>query len=218
MKSFQEAYKNLGSVLWTPGCDELGFLFNRVRAKQPKHILEIGTGGGGSTYIMHEAWPQADIITLDVDKVLCWPEKPEVGFVAKARIPEDKVTFVTSPLGRVLLNNVDFIFIDGNHHAPFPTLDLIYALPWCSVTCELALHDVGLAAKCGTDYQYDVGADDLWSALLRFAGNMEKVDCMAICSLQVDNPYMLAAFVLNHLISFHKETNIPYGVFRQAAV
>lgn len=195
MRHFADAFTLVSNSRWTPAYDDLHLLFDRVRARRPRNILEIGTNEGGSTLVMHYAWPDAHIISVDVSDTC--PSNPElpIGHLVRTHAPEAKVTFVKQYMGKVVLGLFQVIFIDGNHVHPFPTLDLLYALPFADTNFELAMHDVGLS-KLFPERVGEKGADSLWSAIAPFAINPQLVGLTGCATLVNEHFYYFASKIL----------------------
>jgi len=117
--------------------------------------LEIGCATGFSTVLMTRFAKQLkaeQIISIDLLPHFYGNQEKEVGFLTKEFLnpEEEKILTILSPftsydLPQITPNkNFDFVFIDGSHQHPWPTLDMIAILPHISKNATVVHHDLNL--------------------------------------------------------------------------
>ncbi len=143
-----------GSISW----DDARFLRQRVAARKPNTIVEIGTASGVSTAVLADALSQVlddwRLVTYDITSVYYADRSKAVGAAAREMLaPEmlDRVEF-RNPDGTAAAAarehaDLGLVFIDANHLHPWPCLDTLAVLDSLAEGSELVLHDINLPAR-----------------------------------------------------------------------
>jgi len=149
--------------IWSPSYDELHFVFAAVRKYAPKSIVEIGTGAGGGTCVLHFAMPSAMIHTYDISTYLEAAEGKPPGYVAMPYVSENVIFHYRSTAVDIRML-VDFAYIDGDHRHADTFVDFVCCFFRARFPYTVALHDVGLADNIpGRKAEY--GPTRLWEVL-----------------------------------------------------
>ncbi len=138
---------------------ESRFLHQRILARVPDRVVEIGTCSGLSTAVIADALTVLDaavggerkVITYDNSTTCFFDRSKSIGYFLK-QVPEDVRGRVTIRANCTSLNlhedippgTVPFLFIDASHCHPWPSLDLLVALPLLHDEAEICFHDVNL--------------------------------------------------------------------------
>lgn len=145
---------------------ELASLATRVRALEPKVIVEIGCDAGGTLWLWRNLCPEADTIGIDLPNGMFASGHPLDAGGAEVIIGDSH----TEPtMSRLLwqLNHkpIDFLFIDGDHTFEGVMLDFIQYGPLVRKGGLIAFHDVLEHPSNGA-----VGVHRLWKMLVSERG------------------------------------------------
>jgi len=150
-----------------------------------KFVTEIGTGGGGTTYLLCKvAHADATIITLDVD-MPPWRKRLLESYALAGQTVvavkadshrEDTVARITEFLHG---NELDFLFIDGDHSYDGVKQDFFNYSPLVRKGGWIAFHDIvpdyrtryGIHTNC-----YAGGVPQFWSKITEDYANFEIID------------------------------------------
>src|SRR5581483_656297 len=128
----------------------------------PRRVVEIGTASGFSTATLAHALRFAAkaglvkrdfaIVSYDVSPVLYYDASRQVGDAAREILPSDllKQLAFRNPAMAIDVrkdferDSIDFLFLDGHHGHPWPTLDLIATLDELRAGAVVVMHDVNL--------------------------------------------------------------------------
>ena len=152
---------------------EAQFLRELIHTERPQQFLEIGTASGLSTGLIASSMElaglkQSRLRSIDLDTHFWVDRDQPTGFLAE-RIYDGDMVEVAIDRGvdaTSLANDesgvaYDMMFIDANHQHPWPTLDMIAALPHLKPHGVIAHHDLALYLKqtpiygIGPKYLYD---------------------------------------------------------------
>lgn len=172
MKSFEQTFSGIKfPVLWSAPPHELKILFDLTRNSKPENIIEIGTGPGSALLAMHEGYPAARIITVDVCDKMIYNNALDIGFIFRNSRPTnpsqltffrgESHAFVAQYKSDVLF---DFLYIDAEHCHPAPLMDLANLLPLMKPNFTLAMQ------ICDPKYYGDetsIGATRLYNAITK---------------------------------------------------
>jgi len=148
--------------------NEAEFLLHRVLDERPKCVVEIGTAAGVSTSYILSALEMGDI-AAKVTAVEClkhcyFDPSREPGFILDEAFPvkPNNVRFCTGVSSQQMetlfeKEEIDFIFIDGNHTHPWAALDTIFALPFLAPGALVMYHDINLHHRGGENKKDHVG-------------------------------------------------------------
>lgn len=123
---------------------ERQLLYALIRGLKPAHVLEIGTGYGGSAAIIASALKangQGFLVSMDNDprpearKV--FEEHADYAMLLERKSPEF-IAWAAYPR----LQNFDFVFIDGDHSHEGVIADVHGVLPHLTRNAYLLFHDV----------------------------------------------------------------------------
>jgi predicted O-methyltransferase YrrM len=138
------------------------FLFRSAVEARTRLAVEIGTASGFSTAVLCQALKFAsdsgmidadfEVVSYDAsDRFYADPTRP-VGDAARELLPADLMRHITFRHPTTALkvrehygpDELDFLFIDANHHHPWPTLDLLACLDYLKPGATVVLHDINL--------------------------------------------------------------------------
>jgi len=138
---------------------EAHFLQQRILARRPACVVEIGTCAGVSTAVIADALMlinrvdggERRVLSYDLLDRYFFDKSLEVGFFLK-EMPEALNGCITLRTGCTALDvgadvardSLEFVFIDASHQHPWPCLDLWAVLPYVRDDAELCFHDVNL--------------------------------------------------------------------------
>ncbi len=156
------------------------FLFKEALAVSPNVAVEIGTASGFSAAVLCLALsvaarakaiaPDFRVLSYDISAEFYADPTRKVGDAARELLPPELLEHMlfTAPDGTALTlrehhdpDSIRFLFIDGDHRHPWPTLDLIAALDCLAAGAAVFLHDINLpvrmpdAADWGAKYLFD---------------------------------------------------------------
>ena len=134
------------------------FLWKLIDECKPSRILEVGSLAGVSTSLLVEASLPIEGCHIDaLDAAThCYFDKSRAIGEALPLMTSNALNRLTWHLGSPLANwrdydahrnSYDLIFIDANHGHPWPTLDILAALPLIKPGGWIALHDTFLSIK-----------------------------------------------------------------------
>lgn len=110
---------SLGRIAQTSGSGKFKrkMLYALCKLQQPKNILELGTSLGFGTFSMALGNPEAEITTLEGDPLV---QKQALENASRLNITQ-KINFIlgafeeTLPKFLAKTEDIDFVFLDGNH-------------------------------------------------------------------------------------------------------
>ncbi len=138
------------------------YLFEAAVSSRSQIAVEIGTASGCSAVILchalHEAskagyvGPDFQVGSFDISSQCLFDKSKNVGDAAREQLPSELLAHVhfhnpatAADMGKHFgVNEVGFLFIDGNHRHPWATLDLLAALPYLAPAARVVLHDIQL--------------------------------------------------------------------------
>ena len=167
---------HLGAI----GCGDYCFLTALISVLAPRRVIEIGTSTGFSAAVIaaalsrrHENNSSVWVDTIDVRSKI--DKMGPIGFEIPALIPDlttlvrlhtpHDATFVSELAKR---DELEIVFIDGNHHHPWPLLDLLRLAPYVRSGGWIVLHDIQLgtigrkAIEAGQAWKYDASYGAEW--------------------------------------------------------
>jgi predicted O-methyltransferase YrrM len=124
---------------------ELAELLGLIASQQPEVYVEIGTYYGGGTWAVQQAVPNARLICIDNDSLdsgLSAKENLRALGVKATVIEADSQDAGTLAKLRKLVDRVDFLFIDGDHHEGPVRRDFALYSPLVGAGGVVALHDI----------------------------------------------------------------------------
>lgn len=139
--------------------EEALFLSALILEQSPSTVAEIGTAAGvssaviaGAVQLLAQANGRAPAFrSFDLMERCYFDKTKPTGFFVAECTPElvEWVAFsrgvTVAELGRYFQpGGLDFLFIDANHKHPWPSLDLLVALPYLADDATVCLHDVNL--------------------------------------------------------------------------
>ena len=167
---------HLGAI----GCGDYCFLTALISILAPRRVIEIGTSTGFSAAVIAAAisrrhgnnssgWVDTIDVRLKIDETrpigFEIPELiPDLTAMVRLHIPHD-ATFVSELAKR---DELEIVFIDGNHHHPWPLLDLLRLAPYVRSGGWIVLHDIQLgtigrkAIEAGQAWKYDASYGAEW--------------------------------------------------------
>ena len=167
---------HLGAI----GCGDYCFLTALISLLAPRRVIEIGTLSGFSAAVIaaalsrrhgknSSAWVDTIDVRLKIDETrpigFEIPELvPDLTAMVRLHIPHD-ATFVSELAKR---DELEVVFIDGNHHHPWPLLDLLRLAPYVRSGGWIVLHDIQLgtigrkAIEAGQTWKYDASYGAEW--------------------------------------------------------
>lgn len=133
------------SILWDapngpnnfPGADKLEdrlLLFSLVFGTKPENCLEIGTYMGGSALIISAA-----LKANGFGKVVSIDPNPLIDPQGQFLLVKGYSPFAIPEARKLVDNNFDFVFIDGNHSEVYADINGI--IPFIKPNCLILLHD-----------------------------------------------------------------------------
>lgn len=136
------------------------FLASCLVSSGADRVVEIGTASGYSTALMASVLEHLqrldeighwEVLSFDIADRFYVDETRKVGEAARELVPEllDHVSFnyfkTSADLSDVIdPDSIGFLFIDGSHKHPWPTLDLLFALPCLKAGATVVLDDINL--------------------------------------------------------------------------
>jgi predicted O-methyltransferase YrrM len=138
------------------------FLFRLAMEAEAPVAVEIGTASGFSTGLLCHALAFASkakridsnyrVVTYDIDAQFYADRERRSGDAAREQLPPALLKHVTfrapatvADLDRDFgVNEIRFLFVDGSHRHPWPTLDLLGALDYLAPAATVVLHDINL--------------------------------------------------------------------------
>jgi len=132
---------------------EFWWLIQKVRALEPKAIIEIGVDKGGSLKFWEQLVPKGDGFVLGVDNNPFFPENilwnyknsdRQISFVRGDSSDHRTCIMVGAVLKYHQVNKVDFLWIDGAHHAHYPETDFMNYSPFVREGGIVGFHDLYL--------------------------------------------------------------------------
>ena len=173
--TLEKVTKSLQDVQCTQNYWEVAQLCERVKALQPKTILEIGVDRGGSMNLWCQfAPPDARYIGVDT----------AMQFVIKRDTPQEKILIeadsrlpATLEKVEVALNGVevDFLFIDGDHTEASVRSDYAFYAPLVRKGGLIAFHDI----DASINQEHCAGIKKLWQELKEVNSSVEFVNTEA---------------------------------------
>ncbi len=159
---FASRYKTPAWVSGYVNSRDALLLWDVLEAVRPECVVEIGTASGMSTSALvagalHFARPGTSPIVHSFDIApRCYFDETRLVGAAVAEVTPDLVGHVHLYPGMTAVdaaNNfrvreVDFVFIDGDHRHPAPTMDLLALLYALKPGAWVVLHDIELPAIC----------------------------------------------------------------------
>ena len=116
------------------------FLIDRLKEKEYKKILEIGTFMGGVTNILHHVLPESNIYSVDLSPSDIVGSTFS-GDYSKVRFFNGKYSFeVIEEIGE----DIDLVFIDTDHVLPGELLDYLMVYPFLKKNHSVIIHDIDL--------------------------------------------------------------------------
>jgi predicted O-methyltransferase YrrM len=144
------------------GSRDTQYLFSIAYHARAEAVVEIGTASGFSTAVLCHALERAKrdmligsqylISSYDISNTYFGDRSKSVGLVAREQLPEAlfrRIVFHhptrAADIGQHHApGSIQLLFIDANHSHPWPTLDLIAALPYLAPFATVVLHDINL--------------------------------------------------------------------------
>ncbi len=135
------------------GPNDVTFITELIENKKPKDIIEIGVASGFSSLILLQALDsyvdKGHLHSFDILENCHFNNSYTIGFAVEELAPHLKQywslhTKSTAFDAGKLLNgkDINFLFIDGNHYHPWPTLDLLTLIPAMSNNTHVIFHDI----------------------------------------------------------------------------
>lgn len=144
---------------WATGCissEDAAFLFDLISVERPKRVVEIGVASGVSTAflsrILANQNPSSKLFSFDaIDYFYANKEYKCGAFLEESfgACPSNVILATgvsSSQIAERAKNDdpFDLGFIDGNHHQPWPCLDMFSVIQTTTPGSWIALHDVNL--------------------------------------------------------------------------
>ena len=136
------------------------FIHSKIQESKPKLLVEIGIAAGISSATMLHSMQKLNndskLYAFDIMEKCFFDDSKEVGFAVNEMIDKDFVAnrYVKNVPSSVFEfdkyfepDSIDFIFIDANHRHPWPSIDILVALPYLKEGCTVCLHDINLPLK-----------------------------------------------------------------------
>jgi predicted O-methyltransferase YrrM len=146
------------------GVEEFEWLYKKVTDLKPKVILEIGTYSGGTLWYWHKLRPEKILAidnrppTVEIQgKWKKWFEGTGTTFYFYRAESQDRRT-VEAVKERLNGEQVDFLFIDGDHHAHRCEHDWLAYWPLVRSGGFAAFHDIAHRTQDGDWY----GVHRIW--------------------------------------------------------
>ncbi|NPA33306.1 MAG: class I SAM-dependent methyltransferase [Chlorobi bacterium] len=121
-------------------------LLGLTRFLEPEVIIEIGTGFGFSTTILHHANPKASLLTFESD-----PERHAIAknislSIHNSKYSQKHITFINKPFPSNTLSTFSaqsyLVFIDGGHNAQKMTSYFRWLFNYLPKESVIVLHDI----------------------------------------------------------------------------
>jgi len=143
LKEFKEIQQR--SLKYTDFSDHLTTLFAEAVSNQPKLIVELGTRGGDSTFVLERVAKLCDADLVSVDIVDCKnvSQYPKWHFVQNDDI-KFAAEFNKWCLERRLPAEVDVLFIDTSHEYQHTRQEIEAWFPHLSGKAKVIFHDTNL--------------------------------------------------------------------------
>jgi predicted O-methyltransferase YrrM len=202
------------------------YLSERVIKRGADTVVELGTASGVSTAILCHALASsrtrrnADddyrVLSYDSSSTFYADRSKRVGGAVDAMLEHEVARHIEFRNPAIALDlrdfharhELEFLFIDADHRHPWPTLDLIAAIPVLRPGAEIVLHDINLPVV--KPEFADWGAKYLFDALDVEKYFDEAVDPPNIGSVIVPDEIEPLEEALVALIAAHEwETDIP---------
>jgi predicted O-methyltransferase YrrM len=153
---------------WAEGSlsfEDTRFLLSELLDAPSSPVVEIGTATGFSTAVLAlglEVAARAGVVpddfavvSYDLSETLYYDSSKRVGEVARLLLPPALLAHVdfvapgtaVTARGRHGPDSVGFVFVDGAHRHPWPTLDLIALLDCLRPGARVVLHDIELPVR-----------------------------------------------------------------------
>lgn len=144
---------------WADGAitrKDAAFLFDLIALERPQRVVEIGVASGVSTAylsrVLAHLCPSATLQAFDIAENFYADRTKRVGqflWDCFGGLPANvRLTTGVSSLEAIARveadQDIDLLFIDGNHHAPWATLDVLSLIPILSKSAWISLHDIDL--------------------------------------------------------------------------
>jgi predicted O-methyltransferase YrrM len=129
-------------------------------ARNPQHVVEIGTGSGVSTAVICRALAAVsnasadayDVTTYDVNPRLWFDSNRQVGSAAAELLNPGLLAHIAFRNPATALDaarehetdSISFVFLDAEHGHPWPALDLLALLDSLQPGAIVVMHDVNL--------------------------------------------------------------------------
>jgi predicted O-methyltransferase YrrM len=142
--------------------DDARFLYERVVARAPDRVVEIGTAAGISTAVMCRALHDAHgpdgtyrLLSYDITATYYVDPSRRVGDATREILCPELLAHIDfrnpATAGHVAADHaagsLDLLFIDANHQHPWPTLDVLATLDSLRAGAEVMLHDINLPLR-----------------------------------------------------------------------
>lgn len=142
------------------GCSlgDLAFLVELVRKEQPTTVIEVGVAAGTSSaallYALDKlpASHERRLYSVDVRPTCYFDPRRRVGSAVAEMYPQHQTRWILETRVGVRtatpviapIAPIDFAFVDGNHHHPYPLFDVLHLAPVMRPSAWIALHDIEL--------------------------------------------------------------------------
>lgn len=197
------------------GSNDATFITELIKTQKPKEIIEIGVASGFSSIILLESLDRyvdkGHLHSFDILEKCHFNNSYPIGFAVEELAPHLKQywslhTKSTGFDAGKLLNgrDINFLFIDGNHFHPWPTLDLLALIPAISNNSHIILHDISENWAHTTNIYGPMHIFNLWPYEKKSQNNIGYITisdknklksfCYEILNLNWDNhvdPYYL---------------------------
>ena len=159
-------------------------LLKIIKKEKPKIVIEIGTAGGGTLFLISKSIPEDSlIISIDLPGGSFGYGYPKIKmrlFKSFSR-PKQKMYLIradshkTDTLRKVkkILNNksVDFLFIDGDHSYEGVKKDFEMYSPLVKKAGIIGFHDIAVSKK-----ELNIGVKDFWDQIKNDYENEEIIE------------------------------------------
>ena len=160
---------------------QMQFMIEEAWREQPTTIVELGVASGASavTWALSQQHlaelsgvdrDEYHVFAYDIAERCYFDASKSVGFAVDEVCPElRRNVSVCAPVTALDFarlhdpRSIDFLFIDANHRAPYPAMDLLLVMDYLSDNALVVFHDINLYKLCPTENAR--GVDDLFAAL-----------------------------------------------------